>query len=230
MNKALSIVLATVTLDAIGVGLVMPVLPALLRDLVHADRVAGHYGVLLSLYAVMQVFFAPVLGRLSDRFGRRPVLLVSLAGAAVDYAIIATAPVLWVLYAGRIVSGITGATGAVAGSCIADTTEGEDRARWFGLMGACYGGGMIAGPMIGGILGGISPHAPFMAAGLLNGLAFLMACLFLAETRRAREDAASVTPLNPLASLRMNGAFSGGRPLLGVFFIMQLVGQVPAAL
>ncbi len=105
----------------------------------------------------MQFACAPVLGALSDRFGRRPVLLVSLAGAAVDYAIMATAPFLWVLYIGRIVAGITGATGAVAGAYIADITDGDERARHFGFMSACFGFGMVAGPVLGGLMGGFLP-------------------------------------------------------------------------
>ena len=140
-NNALIVILGTVTLDAVGIGLVMPVLPGLLRDIVHSDSIASHYGVLLALYALMQFLCAPVLGALSDRFGRRPVLLASLLGATIDYAIMATTPVLWILYAGRIVAGITGATGAVAGAYIADITDGEDRARHFGLMSACFGVG-----------------------------------------------------------------------------------------
>ncbi|WP_239647799.1 MFS transporter, partial [Streptococcus agalactiae] len=152
-NNALIVILGTVTLDAVGIGLVMPVLPGLLRDIVHSDSIASHYGVLLALYALMQFLCAPVLGALSDRFGRRPVLLASLLGATIDYAIMATTPVLWILYAGRIVAGITGATGAVAGAYIADITDGEDRARHFGLMSACFGVGMVAGPVAGGLLG-----------------------------------------------------------------------------
>ena len=113
MNRSLAILLAVVALDAMGLGLVMPVLPALLRELAPSTPVAGHYGALLALYALMQVVFAPLLGRLSDRHGRRPVLLASLAGAAVDYAVMAAAPVLPVLYVGRIGSGLTGATGAL---------------------------------------------------------------------------------------------------------------------
>ncbi len=107
----------------------------------------------------MQFACAPVLGALSDRFGRRPVLLVSLAGAAVDYAIMATAPFLWVLYIGRIVAGITGATGAVAGAYIADITDGDERARHFGFMSACFGFGMVAGPVLGGLMGGFPPRS-----------------------------------------------------------------------
>ncbi|MDE3887315.1 MFS transporter, partial [Escherichia coli] len=97
-NRPLIVILCTVALDAVGIGLIMPVLPGLLRDLVHSNDVTAHYGILLALYALMQFACAPVLGALSDRFGRRPVLLVSLSGAAIDYAIMATAPFLWVLY------------------------------------------------------------------------------------------------------------------------------------
>ena len=95
-NNALIVILGTVTLDAVGIGLVMPVLPGLLRDIVHSDSIASHYGVLLALYALMQFLCAPVLGALSDRFGRLPVLLASLLGATIDYAIMATTPVLWI--------------------------------------------------------------------------------------------------------------------------------------
>lgn len=181
-NRPLIVILSTVALDAVGIGLIMPVLPGLLRDLVHSNDVTAHYGILLALYALMQFACAPVLGALSDRFGRRPVLLVSLAGAAVDYAIMATAPFLWVLYIGRIVAGITGATGAVAGAYIADITDGDERARHFGFMSACFGFGMVAGPVLGGLMGGFSPHAPFFAAAALNGLNFLTGC-FLCRSR-----------------------------------------------
>ncbi len=93
MNRTLMIVLAVTALDAVGIGLAMPVLPSLLRDVAHSEDVAGHYGMLLSLYALMQVFFAPVMGRMSDRFGRKPILLGSLIGAAIDYAIMSAAPI-----------------------------------------------------------------------------------------------------------------------------------------
>ncbi len=156
-NRPLIVILCTVALDAVGIGLIMPVLPGLLRDLVHSNDVTAHYGILLALYALMQFACAPVLGALSDRFGRRPVLLVSLSGAAIDYAIMATAPFLWVLYIGRIVAGITGATGAVAGAYIADITDGDERARYFGFMSACFGFGMVAGPVLGGLMSSFSP-------------------------------------------------------------------------
>ena len=233
MNRSLAILLAVVALDAMGLGLVMPVLPALLRELAPSTPVAGHYGALLALYALMQVVFAPLLGHLSDRHGRRPVLLASLAGAAVDYAIMAAAPVLPVLYVGRIVSGITGATGAVAASGIADMTSEHERARWFGFMGAAFGGGMIAGPALGGLVGGLLLHAPFVAAAGLNLLGFLLASLLLRESRRGRGGAEAIS-LNPLAALRMGGALtglSGGLAgLVAVYFVIQSIGQAPGSL
>ncbi|HKU97867.1 MAG TPA: Tet(A)/Tet(B)/Tet(C) family tetracycline efflux MFS transporter [Vineibacter sp.] len=230
MNKAILVICATVALDAIGIGLIMPVLPGLLRNLVHGDDVAGHYGVLLSLYALMQVLCAPVLGALSDRFGRRPVLLMSLAGAAIDYAVMAGAPLLWVLYIGRIVSGITGATATVASSCVADTTAETGRARVFGIVGACTGGGLIAGPVIGGVMGGLSPQAPFVAAAALNALAFLVACLLLPETRAGGRKALSLADINPLAAFRWRGDLGAAMALIGVYVLVALAGQVPAAL
>ncbi|TWT11411.1 Tet(A)/Tet(B)/Tet(C) family tetracycline efflux MFS transporter [Reyranella sp. CPCC 100927] len=230
MNKAIIVICATVALDAVGIGLIMPVLPGLLRNLVHSDHVAGHYGVLLSLYALMQVLCAPILGALSDRFGRRPVLLASLAGAAIDYAVMASAPVLWVLYLGRIVSGITGATATVAASCVADTTADAARARVFGIVGACTGGGLIAGPAIGGAMGSLSPQAPFVAAAVLNALAFLVACILLPETRAGARRGFSLAAMNPLAPFRWSGNLAAAKALIGVYFLVALAGQVPAAL
>lgn len=159
-----------------------------------------------------------------------PVLLASLAGAAVDYTIMASAPVLWMLYIGRLISGITGATGAVAASTIADSTGEGSRARWFGYMGACYGTGMIAGPALGGMLGGISAHAPFIAAALLNGFAFLLACIFLKETNRSHGETGKLVRIEPFVLFRLDDALRGLTALFAVFFTIQLIGQVPAAL
>ncbi|MDZ5448561.1 Tet(A)/Tet(B)/Tet(C) family tetracycline efflux MFS transporter [Labrys sp. ZIDIC5] len=227
---ALPLILGVVTLDAIGIGLVMPVLPELLRNLVHADAVAGHYGVLLAIYALMQFLCAPALGALSDRFGRRPVLLASLAGATVDYAIMTTAPVLWVLYVGRAVAGITGATAAVAGAAIADITPEDRRARRFGLMSAFFGLGLVGGPALGGLLGGFSPHAPFLMAAGLNGLNGLLALLLLPETHRGEHRPLSRAAFNPIASFRWVRGLPVVMALMAVFFVMQLVGQVPGSI
>ena len=158
--------LITATLDAAGLGLVMPILPTLL-DQVGApdDMIPLHVGLLTALYAIMQFLCAPILGRLSDRFGRRRMLVASLAGATIDYLVLALTDTLWVFYLARAVAGITGATNAVTSTVIADITPPDQRAKRYGWLGACYGGGMIAGPAIGGLFGGVSPHLPFLEIG-----------------------------------------------------------------
>ncbi|WP_268793693.1 Tet(A)/Tet(B)/Tet(C) family tetracycline efflux MFS transporter [Mycolicibacterium wolinskyi] len=219
------------TLDAIGLGLVMPVLPALLRLHVAPSAVAVQIGVLIAIYAAMQLVFAPILGWLSDRFGRRPVLLASLAGACVDYLAMATVPTLWMLYVGRAVAGLTAATTAVVGSVVADISEGDQRAGRYGVMGACYGGGMIAGPAIGGVLGSVSPHLPFLMAAALSSFALIVAFFALRETRTP--DAHLAIPAGTPAPGRRMPRSPGGAvlpSLLFVYFIMQFVGQAPATM
>ena len=176
--------LITATLDAAGLGLVMPILPTLL-DQVGApdDMIPLHVGLLTALYAIMQFLCAPILGRLSDRFGRRRVLVASLAGATIDYLVLALTNTLWVFYLARAVAGITGATNAVTATVIADITPPDQRAKRYGWLGACYGGGMIAGPAIGGLFGGVSPHLPFLVAAALAGITLVLSASLLRETR-----------------------------------------------
>jgi DHA1 family tetracycline resistance protein-like MFS transporter len=202
------VILVTVALDAMGVGLVLPILPGLLRELGHESQVAGHYGLLLAAYALAQFVCSPILGMLSDRFGRRPVLLVSLAGAAVDYLIMAVAPVLWLFYASRVVAGITGASMAVASAYITDITPQAERGQKFGWMNACFGLGFVAGPLLGGVLGEHSLRYPFVAAAVLCGLNFLLGLFVLPESLARRSAALTFKGLNPLASLR--GVFRCG--------------------
>lgn len=229
-DKPLIVILTTVTLDAVGVGMIMPVLPELLTGLTHADNVAAHYGILLALYALMQFLCAPLLGALSDRFGRRPVILVSLAGATVDYLVMASAMVLPLLYIGRIISGVTGATMSVASAAIADITPQDGRAQRFGMIGACFGLGFIAGPLLGGIAGGFGIHYPFVLAMMLNGANFLLALFFLPETRKGVKAPLAAQNLNPLGSFRRVTGIRSLTPLITVFTLIQLIGQVPAAL
>lgn len=225
---SLATVLITASLDAAGMGLVMPILPALLHEAgVTADAVPLNVGVLIALYAVMQFIFAPVLGTLSDRFGRRRVLLVSLAGATVDYLVLATTSALSVFYIARAVAGITGATNAVTATVIADITPPHQRAKRFGLLSACYGGGMIAGPAMGGLFGAISPHLPFLLAALLSASNLALTFILLRETR----------PDSPARSASL--AQHRGRPglsavpgitfLLVAFGLVQFIGQAPGA-
>ncbi|MBV2189467.1 Tet(A)/Tet(B)/Tet(C) family tetracycline efflux MFS transporter [Providencia rettgeri] len=226
MNNFAITALTITALDAMGIGMIMPVLPALLREYVTIENLANHYGILLALYAVMQVFFAPILGKWSDKFGRRAILLLSLAGAALDYTLLALSSSLWILYLGRLVSGITGATGAVAASIIADNTAPKERTKWFGRLGAAFGVGLIAGPAIGGFAGQFSPHLPFVIAAALNACSFVVILLiFKDQNRRAIQNDQNETVEQPVSFIRLI------KPvilLLFVFFMAQLIGQIPA--
>ncbi|MGG4675319.1 Tet(A)/Tet(B)/Tet(C) family tetracycline efflux MFS transporter [Providencia sp. Me1] len=226
MNKFAITVLMITALDAMGIGLIMPVLPALLREYVSIEHLANHYGILLALYAIMQVFFAPILGKWSDKFGRRPILLLSLAGAALDYTLLALSSSLWMLYLGRLISGITGATGAVAASVIADNTLPQERTKWFGRLGAAFGIGLIAGPAIGGFAGQLSPHLPFVIAAILNACSFVVIWFIFKDQRKfAEQDEQNGELPSPVPFMQVV------KPvilLLFVFFMAQLIGQIPA--
>jgi MFS transporter, DHA1 family, tetracycline resistance protein len=226
VNRPLVVILATVTLDSIGIGLITPVVPSLLRELSRDSHVAGRIGYFLAIYSLMQFVFSPILGSLSDRFGRRPVLLVSLAGAAVDYAVMALTPELWVLYLGRVIAGVTGANMAVATAYIADVSREDERARRFGYMNACFGLGFVAGPLLGGLVGTHSPRYPFLLAALFNGLNFLIGYLVLPESRPRETNRTVGTSFRPFASLRWVWGMTALLPLLTIYIVVQLVGQV----
>lgn len=228
MNKSAITALTITALDAMGIGLIMPVLPALLREYVTADNLANHYGILLALYAIMQVFFAPVLGKWSDKFGRRPILLLSLAGAAMDYMLLALSSTLWMLYLGRLISGITGATGAVAASVIADNTEPHERTKWFGRLGAAFGVGLIAGPMIGGFAGEYSPHLPFIIAALLNAGSFMMVFSIFKDRKMPLDQNNGNECERPSTPTSFMHVVQPIMLLIFVFFMAQLIGQIPA--
>ena len=138
MNRPLFVILAAVTLDSIGIGLIFPILPKLLEQVTHVDNIAPYVGIMFALYAAIQFVFSPVLGVMSDRFGRRPVLLVSLAGAAIDYLFMAFAPELWMLVIGRAIAGFTSPNMAVATAYITDITPEAQRAQRFGLFHAMW--------------------------------------------------------------------------------------------
>ncbi|MFP3547064.1 Tet(A)/Tet(B)/Tet(C) family tetracycline efflux MFS transporter [Rhizobium sp. SIMBA_035] len=225
MKKALSVVYATVVLDAAGIGLTLPIFPRLLRDVGHTDDLGWRFGAFLALYALMQFLFSPVLGSLSDRFGRKPVLLVSLAGAAIDYVFMALAPALWMLFLGRAIAGLTGASNAVAAACVTDVTEEHERARRFAQLSACFGVGFIAGPAIGGILGEYSVRLPFIAAAVLNGLNFAVAIFLLPETRK-RGEGEKGQPLSPFAHFKWLFSFKPLLTLMAAYFLLAFIGEV----
>jgi MFS transporter, DHA1 family, tetracycline resistance protein len=227
LNKALVVILAAVTLDAIGIGLIFPILPTLLKDVTHTAEVATLFGIMLALYSAMQFLFSPVLGVLSDRYGRRPVLLISLAGAAIDYLVMAFAPELWMLVVGRAIAGLTSANMAVATAYITDISAEDVRARRFGYFHAMFGIGFIIGPVLGGVLGDIWVRAPFIAAALLNGVNFALALFVLPESRPGdagtKFDPAALNPFKPLGWALTFGPLL---PLIAIFVIINLVATV----
>jgi DHA1 family tetracycline resistance protein-like MFS transporter len=227
MNKALVVILAAVMLDAVGIGLIFPILPALLREVGHTTDIATILGVMLALYSACQFLFSPILGVLSDRFGRRPVLLISLAGAAIDYLVMAFAPELWLLVIGRAIAGITSANMAVATAYLTDISTEEQRAKRFGLLHAMFGIGFIIGPVIGGILGDVWLRSPFLVAALLNAANFALAFFVLPESRPGQRNARfSWDTLNPFKPLAWALTFKALIPLMAIYFIMNLVGTV----
>lgn len=183
-HRAVPIVLTAVLIDSIGFGIVLPVLPGLVVHLGHvtlseATRIAGY---LLVAYAGAQFFAGPVIGNLGDRFGRRPVLLLSMIAFSIDYALMAAAPTLAWLFLGRAVAGIAGALYSPANAVLADVTPPEKRGATFGLMGAGFGLGFILGPAIGGLLAGLGTRAPFIAAASIAALNALWMAFWLPET------------------------------------------------
>jgi DHA1 family tetracycline resistance protein-like MFS transporter len=226
MNKMLLTILAVVVLDAAGTGLVMPILPELLLSAAPSPELGWRYGAFLSLYAALQFLASPILGTLSDRYGRRPVLLASLAGGMIDYAFLAWAPGFWWLFLGRAIAGLTAANAAVASACLADITPEERRTRAFGLLSACFGIGFILGPVIGGVLGTISLRAPFVAAAVLVMVNFVVALVVLPETRAVKPERIDSAAFHPLAPLRWIAAFPALVPLLFMFILLATVGEV----
>ena len=225
MTRPLLVIFTAIVLDAVGIGLIFPILPALLRDVTHADNVAPYIGVLIALYAIMQFIFAPVLGSLSDRLGRRPVLLISLAGAAVNYLFLAFAPNLWMLLLGRAIAGLTSANVSVATAYITDISAEEQRARRFGLLNAMFGIGFIIGPILGGALGDYWVRLPFIAAAVLNGFNLLLAFLVLPESRPPGGEKFDLAALNPLRPLGWVFTMKGLLPIVFIFFVFAATGE-----
>jgi DHA1 family tetracycline resistance protein-like MFS transporter len=202
---SISFVLVTVALDTLGIGLLIPVGPRLVESLVGGDLAAATrwFGVLMSLYSLMQFVFSPVLGGLSDRFGRRAVIFGSLFGAALSYLASGFAPALWWLFAGRAVAGMTGASFSAAGAYVADVTPPAKRAQAFGLIGAAFGLGFILGPAIGGALGSYGLRVPYFAAAGLNFVNLLYGLFVLPESLTIENRRPfSFERANPFGALR----------------------------
>jgi DHA1 family tetracycline resistance protein-like MFS transporter len=188
-QAALGFIFVTILIDTIGFGIIIPVLPNLIIELTHSttSEAARIGGWLLFAFAIMQFLCAPILGGLSDRYGRRPILLGSLFGFGLDYIFLALAPTLGWLFVGRIIAGVMGASFTTAGAYIADISTPEKRGQNFGIIGAAFGVGFIIGPAMGGFLGTYGPRVPFMAAAVLSLLNFLYGLFILPESLKPQD-------------------------------------------
>ena len=225
----LGFIFATVALDAIGIGLIFPVMPDLIREVTGKGiaEAALWGGVLSTSFAVMQFLFGPILGSLSDRYGRRPVLLVSLLVMALDYVVMALAQTVWLLLLARVISGITAATHSTANAYVADITPPEQRGARFGLLGAGFGIGFVLGPLIGGLLAGIDTRAPFWFAGGLALANAIFGALILPETvTRERRRPFRLARANPFGALKAMAHLPGVRLTLACYLILGVAMNV----
>ena len=226
-QAAVAFIFATALMDVIALGVMVPVLPNLIKTLAGGDtaEAAAYSLVFASTWGLMQLLFGPVMGLLSDRYGRRPVLLISIFGLGVDYLFMALAPTLAWLFVGRVINGVTSASFSTANAYIADIAKPEDRAKAFGLMGAAFGVGFIVGPGVGGLLGHYGLRVPFYVSAALALINWLYGCFILPESlppelRAKRLDWRKVAPLAGAV------AFYARRrellPLAGVYQLFQL--------
>ena len=227
-KASLGFIFATILIDVIGIGIIIPVIPSLIENLngEGLSEAAKIGGWLIFSYAIMQFFFAPVLGVLSDKFGRKPILLIALFGLGVDYFVHAFAPTLFWLFLGRILAGLCGASFTVATAYIADISTPENKAQNFGLIGAAFGLGFIVGPVLGGIAGEYDVKYPFFIAGGLTLLNFVYGVFVLPESlepskRKAKVDLAKANPLGSLFLLTRNQVVAN---LALAFFFLYLAG------
>ncbi|MDE0223693.1 MAG: TCR/Tet family MFS transporter [Gammaproteobacteria bacterium] len=222
---AVGFIFVTVLLNSIGFGIILPVLPELIVDIT-GDPVheAARYGGWLAFaYASMQFIFSPMAGNLSDRFGRRPVLLVSLFVFGIDYLIMGLAPTLAWLFVGRLIAGTSGATYGIANACIADLFPPDKRAQNFGLIGAAFGVGFILGPVIGGFLGEFGPRTPFFVTAGIAFVNALFGLLVIPETLKEEDRRPfRFARANPLGAFRQMGRFPVVTGILGAYFLYMM--------
>lgn len=224
-RAAFAFVFVTVMLDMFAIGIIIPVLPRLVEDFMGGDtaRAATIYGIFGTAWALMQFLFMPILGSLSDRLGRRPVILLSNFGLGLDYVLMALAPNIRWLFLGRVISGITAASVSTAGAYIADVTPAEQRAAKFGLLGAAFGAGFVVGPALGGLLGDISPRLPFWVAAALSLTNGLYGLFVLPESLpRERRAPFSWRKANPVGAFKLLRSHHELWGLSGVTFLSNL--------
>lgn len=214
-SAAIGFIFITLMIDITGLGLIIPVMPALIKELTGEgiSRASEYGGWLVFTFAVMQFLFSPVLGGLSDQYGRRPIVLIALFGFAIDYLLLAFAPTLLWLFVGRALAGVTGASITTATAYIADISTKENRAQNFGMIGAAFGLGFIIGPVIGGLLGSFGPRVPFMVAAALTFVNFLYGYFVLPESLKKENrrpfNWKRANPIGSLKNLQRYPALSG---------------------
>lgn len=220
-RASLRFILVTVFLDVLGIGLMIPVLPTLVGSMSPSpDSQAMWFGALATTYGVMQFLFSPLLGALSDRFGRRPVLLVSMAGLGFSYVVSALTSSLTLLLMSRLVSGATGASFSVANAYVADITAPDQRGKAFGAIGAAFGVGFVFGPVIGGVLGSVDLRLPFVVSAVLSLINVCYGWLVLPESLPPdRRAPLSFRKINPLSALAHLAQLKGVSALVAVFVL-----------
>jgi DHA1 family tetracycline resistance protein-like MFS transporter len=224
-NASMGFIFATLLIDVTGIGIIIPVIPKLIEEVTGTSmamgEIAKYGGWLMFAYSIMQFLFSPLLGNLSDRYGRRPILLLSLLGLGLDYIVMALAPSLWWLFVGRVIAGIMGASFTTATAYIADISTPEKRAQNFGMVGAAFGLGFIIGPVLGGVLGQFGPRVPFYAAAALSLLNFLYGFFFLPESlpqeNRRAFDWKRANPIGSLKQLFKHPVIAG---MIGSMFLV----------
>jgi DHA1 family tetracycline resistance protein-like MFS transporter len=227
-QAALGFIFVTLLIDVTGFGLVIPVMPKLIEELIHGNvSDASRYGGWLGFaYAIMQFIFAPVIGNLSDKYGRRSVLLFSLFGFGIDYILLSFAPNITWLFIGRMIAGITGASFTTATAYIADISSPEDRAKNFGMVGAAFGVGFIIGPVMGGFLGQIGTRVPFYVSAALCLLNWLYGFFILPESLpKDKRRPFSWKRANPLGSLLLLRRYSGVSALVGSLVLIYIAAH-----
>ena len=228
------VILTTVVLDSMGIGIIIPVMPALFAEVTGSEKISDIAiwgGLLASTFALMQFIFGPILGALSDRYGRKPILLLALFVMAAYYLLMGFAQTLWLLFLGRLIGGITAATHATANAYMADISSPEEKAARFGMLGAGFGLGFVLGPLIGGLLGEWGPRAPFFAAAMLAAANGVL-CYFVLEeslkTKNRREFMwYRANPIGAILDLRK---FEGIYSLLLVFLLFTIGTSIYAAI
>ncbi len=224
-KAAIGFIFVTLLIDITGWGIIIPVVPKLIEELIHGDiSEAAKYGGWMSfVYAFVQFVFSPVVGNLSDRFGRRPIILISLFGFTADYIFLALSPTITWLFVGRIIAGITGASITTASAYIADVSTDQDRAKNFGVIGAAFGLGFIIGPVLGGVLGHYGSRFPFYAAAVLCLVNFVYGYFILPESldrdKRRPFDWKRANPVGSLKFLRKHPEISGMTVALILIYI-----------